>query len=95
MSGTNLSGTAQLLPRYAWPVFLVGAILLLAVGNPTVYGIGVPLAALVLALVVPMSRPRWTGHPDWRDVGAVAALYVGVVALFWLAFRVFTQGNTL
>ncbi|UTT71405.1 CPBP family glutamic-type intramembrane protease [Arthrobacter sp. DNA4] len=95
MSGTNLSGTAQLLPRYAWPVFLVGAILLLALGNPTVYGVGVPLAALVLALVMPMSRPRWTGHPDWRDVGAVATLYVGVVALFWLAFRVFTQGNTL
>ncbi|MDP9987556.1 CPBP family intramembrane metalloprotease [Arthrobacter sp. FW306-05-C] len=95
MSGTNLSGRAHVLPRFAWPVFLVGAILLLSLGNPAVYGVGVPVAALVFALVLPTSRPRWAGHPDWPDIGAVAALYLGVVALFWLAFRVFTQGNTL
>jgi len=95
MSETNLRGTARALPRIAWPVFLVGAILLLSLGNPAFYGVGVPVGALVLALIVPTSQPRWAGHPDWPDVGAVAALYVGVVALFWLAFRVFTQGNTL
>jgi hypothetical protein len=95
MSGTNLGGVAHRLPRYAWPLFLIGAILLLAVGNPTTYGVGVPFAALIFAIVLPASRPRWTGHADLTDVGAVAALYVCVVALFWLAFRVFTQGNTL
>ncbi|MGN6441144.1 MAG: hypothetical protein ACTHL6_04495 [Arthrobacter sp.] len=64
MSDTKLGGTARALPRIAWPVFLVGAILLLSLGNPAVYGFGVPVAALVLALIVPMSRPRWAEHPD-------------------------------
>ncbi|MDQ0769252.1 membrane protease YdiL (CAAX protease family) [Pseudarthrobacter defluvii] len=95
MSGTNVSGVARRLPRFAWPVFLVGAILLLTLGNPAVYGVGVPLAALVFALILPTSRPLWAGHPDWADISAIGALYIAVVALFWLAFRVFTQGNTL
>lgn len=95
MSRTNLSGKARLLPGITWSTFLVGAILLLNLGDATLYGVGVPLAALVLVLILPASRPRWAVRVDWLDMAAVFGLYVGVVALFWLAFRVFTQANTL
>jgi membrane protease YdiL (CAAX protease family) len=95
MSTTVLGGRSPLAQRIVWPAFLVVAILLLGLGNATVYGIGVPLAALLLELILPASQPRWTGRVDRRDLFAVAALYVCVVALFWLAFRVFTQANTI
>lgn len=95
MTRTNLNRTARLVQRLAWPSFLVAAILLLGLGNPALYGVGVPLAALVLALVLPTSRPRWAVRVDRADITAVVALYLCVVALFWLAFRVFTQANTL
>jgi membrane protease YdiL (CAAX protease family) len=95
MSKTNLSGKVPPLPRLVWSAFLVGAVLLLGLGNATLYGVGIPLAALVLVLVLPTSRPRWAVHVDRLDMVAVAGLYVCVVALFWLAFRVFTQANTL
>lgn len=95
MPGLDAGPTAPLLPRLAWPAFLAGSILLLALGDAMVYGVAVPLAALVLVLILPAPRPRWRVHVDWPDTGAVAGLYIGVVALFWLAFRVFTQANTL
>lgn len=94
-SSTNSSGQARLAQRLAWPAFLIAAILLLGFGNPTVYGVGVPIAALVLALLLPTSRPRWAVRVDWPDMVAVAGLYICVVALFGLAFRIFTQANTL
>jgi membrane protease YdiL (CAAX protease family) len=95
MSGTGSSQKISPLPRLVWAAFLVGAILLLGLGNATLYGVGVPLAALVLVFILPASRPRWAMHVDRLDMVAVAGLYVCVVALFWLAFRVFTQANTL
>ena len=93
MAGTPLDGASGRWLRLAWPAFLVGAVLLLGLGTPLVYGIGVPLAALVLALVLPARRPRWDVRIDRLDLAAVAGLYVCVVGLFWLAFRVFTQDN--
>lgn len=95
MSKTNLSGKVPSLPRLLWSAFLVGAVLLLGLGNATLYGVGIPLAALVLVLVLPTSRPGWAVHVDPLDMVAVAGLYVCVVALLWLAFRVFTQANTI
>lgn len=83
------------LHRVVWPVFLVAALLLLGVGNQVLYGIAVPAAALALLLAVPGPRPRWVLHVDRLDLAVVAGLYLGVVALFWLAFRVYTQQNTL
>ena len=44
--------------RLIWPVFLVLALLTLGAGNETLYGIAVPLAALLVALVVPL-RDQW------------------------------------
>jgi membrane protease YdiL (CAAX protease family) len=77
--------------RLIWPVFLVLALLLLSAGNETLYGIVVPLAALMVALAVPPARPRATTGVDRGDLAVITGLYVGVVALFALAFRVFTQ----
>ncbi|GEO94273.1 CPBP family intramembrane glutamic endopeptidase [Kocuria turfanensis] len=83
-------------PRHlVWPAFLVGALLLLGAGNEVLYGIAVPAAALALVVAVPGPRPRLARHPDALDLAVVAGLYLGVVTLFWLAFRVFTQQNTL
>jgi membrane protease YdiL (CAAX protease family) len=77
--------------RLIWPVFLVLALLTLGAGNETLYGIAVPLAALLVALVVPPARPVATTRVDRGDLAVIATLYIGVVALFSLAFRVFTQ----
>ncbi|HRO31136.1 type II CAAX prenyl endopeptidase Rce1 family protein [Citricoccus sp.] len=85
----------QAVRRMAWPLFLVGALLLLGAGNELLYGITIPALALILVLVVPGDRPRLAMRVDWPDLAVVAVLYTGVVALFWLAFRVFTQQNTL
>lgn len=87
--------TKGFLRRLVWPTFLVGALLLLAVGQPLLYGIVVPVAALVLVLLVPGRRPRTALHVDRLDLAVVAGLYLGVVALFSLAFRIFTQQNTV
>ncbi|WP_298588477.1 CPBP family intramembrane glutamic endopeptidase [uncultured Kocuria sp.] len=86
---------ARSLHHLVWPVFLVLALLLLGAGNQVLYGIAVPVAALALVLVVPGTRARWALHVDRLDLAVVAGLYLGVVALFWLAFRGFTQQNTL
>lgn len=79
-----------------WSAWVVGALLLLAVGQPMVYGIVVPLSALVLALV-PGTVPRWTRSRsvDWRDLLVIGGLYLAVVGLYWLAFRFFTVDSVL
>jgi hypothetical protein len=70
-------------------VFIVLALLFLGTGNGIVYGTVVPLVALVLALTVgPQDRGQ---RLDRLDLAVVAVLYLAVVALFSLAFRVFTQ----
>lgn len=80
--------------QLVWPAFLVAALLLLSLGNGTVYGIIVPLAALVLAIVLQRYRPNPHSRVDRLDLAVIAGLYLAVVGLFSLAFRVFTQANT-
>jgi uncharacterized protein len=77
--------------RWTWPVFVVLALLFLGVGNATLYGAAVPLAALAIALCLPDTIPKGRSNVDRQDLVVVAALYAGVVALFYLAFQVFTQ----
>jgi membrane protease YdiL (CAAX protease family) len=61
-------------------------------GGP-LYGIVVPGSAAALALLAPpASAPE--GRIDVRDLGAVLGIYAGVVGLFSLAFRYFTQERT-
>jgi membrane protease YdiL (CAAX protease family) len=79
-----------------WSAWVVGALLLLAVGQPLAYGIAVPLTALVLALIpgtLPRrTRPRSVGRQDLLVIGG---LYLAVVGLYWLAFRFFTVDSVL
>lgn len=85
-----------------WVAFTIVAILSLAFGNLMVYGVGVPVAALALAIVCArlglfqgagVSLARWT--VDKADLVAVAVFYAAVVGLFKLAFGVFGTGNLL
>jgi hypothetical protein len=80
--------------KLVWPVYLVAALLLLGMGNGTAYGIVVPLAALVLAIALRSYRPNPNSQVDRLDLAVIAGLYLAVVGLFSLAFRVFTQANT-
>jgi membrane protease YdiL (CAAX protease family) len=80
--------------QLVWPAYLVAALLLLGMGNGTAYGIIVPLAALVLAIALRSYRPRPNSRVDRLDLAVIAGLYLAVVGLFSLAFRVFTQANT-
>jgi membrane protease YdiL (CAAX protease family) len=77
--------------RWTWPVFIVLALLFLGIGNATLYGVAVPLAALAIALLLPGTMPKRRRSVDRQDLVVVAALYAGVVALFYAAFQVFTQ----
>ncbi|SDP84314.1 hypothetical protein SAMN04487914_1573 [Arthrobacter sp. ok909] len=77
---------------WMWSIWLVAAMSLLAVLDLTVYGLVVPASALLLAVI--------SGPADWRRQGVdkldlimVAALYLAVVALFRVAFTVFTVTN--
>ena len=72
-----------------WSAWVIGALLLLALGRPTLYGIVVPLSAVALALV-PGAVPRTSHSVDRRDLVAIAALFAGVVILYRLAFGYFT-----
>jgi uncharacterized protein len=72
-----------------WSAWVVAALLMLTLAAPIVYGTAVPLSALLLALV-PGSVPHGKGSVDRRDLAVIALLYVGVVALFRLAFGYFT-----
>ncbi len=62
-------------------------------GNHTLCGIAVRLAAPTIALGVPGAMPRTTGTVDHQDLAVLGGLNVGVVALFFPALRVFSQGR--
>jgi membrane protease YdiL (CAAX protease family) len=81
--------------RIVWVGWLIAALLFLVVGNPLVYGIGVPLSAGVLVVLAPGLVPGVERRMDSRDIGAVLAMYVGVVVLFYVAFQLFTQDRVL
>ena len=78
-----------------WTVFVVGSLLLMDVLDLTVYGIVVPITALAVAVVTIRMRRTdrsivWVRRRvDRRDLVVIGGLYVGVVALFRLAFEVF------
>jgi membrane protease YdiL (CAAX protease family) len=80
--------------RGLWFVFTVGALLLLYIGNLTVWAIVVIASALLLSLI-PRFIPSVTRKVDGRDLIAVAVIYLGVVAAFRLAFTGFTTDNVL
>ena len=79
-----------------WTAFVVAALLLMDVVDLKVYGVVVPLAGVALALATsrmgkPVSAFPWTRwHVDRKDLVVLGALYVAVVALFRVAFTVFT-----
>ena len=81
--------------RIIWVVWLVAAVLFLAVGNGLIYGLIVPLSAGLLVLLAPGVVSSAGRHVDGRDIRAVLLLYVGVVAALYLAFQVFTVERTL
>ena len=81
--------------RIVWVVWLIGALLFLAVGNGLVYAVTVPLTAGLLVLVAPGLVPSAGRRVDARDVRAVLLFYVGVVAALYVAFQVFTVQRTL
>ena len=80
----------------AWVVGALVALVLLAVGQPMLYGLVVPLSALVLA-VIPGTVPRRarSRSVDWQDLLVIGGLYLAVVGLYWLAFRFFTVDSVL
>jgi membrane protease YdiL (CAAX protease family) len=98
-----------LTPRWPWVVYLVAALLFLEAGTGNWYGVIIPVAALGLGASLrylpTQGRVGVQGPPptsgavgrrvDREDVVVVAVLYVAIVALFVLAFRVFTQDNVL
>lgn len=77
----------------AWVVWLVAALLFLEVGNLTLFGVAVPLSALLVALI-PGMLPEDHGGVDRRDVVVVGVLYLGVVAFMVAAFQGFTVDRT-
>jgi uncharacterized protein len=81
--------------RIVWVVWLIGALLFLAVGNGLVYAVIVPLTAGLLVLVAPGLVPSAGRRVDARDIRAVLLFYLGVVAALYLAFQVFTVQRTL
>ncbi|MGH2529130.1 MAG: hypothetical protein ACRDH0_07360 [Actinomycetota bacterium] len=79
-----------------WTTFAVAALLVMDVLDLRIYGVVVPLAGVVLALVTsaagkPDSAITWTRwRVDRKDLIALGGLYLAVVALFRLAFTIFT-----
>ena len=54
--------------RIVWVTWLIASLLFLAVGNPLIYGLTVPLTAGLLVLVAPGLVPSTGRHVDGRDV---------------------------
>jgi membrane protease YdiL (CAAX protease family) len=85
----------------AWAAFVVVGLLLMGVIGDVAYGVAVAAIALSVCLIGLISRrvrvafPLMRGRVDGRDLAAVAAVYLVVVALFRLAFTGFTTENTL
>ena len=79
---------------WAWIIWLLAAILSLAFLDLSVHAVVVAVSALLLAAV---SGPVAWGRQEFDkvDLGVVAFLYVAVVALFRIAFTVFTVSNVL
>ncbi|MET3952963.1 CPBP family glutamic-type intramembrane protease [Arthrobacter sp. UYEF36] len=79
---------------WMWTSWLVAAMLSLAFLDLAVYGIVVPVSALLLAVLAgPVAWRRRS--VDKLDLAVVAALYIIVVALFRVAFTVVTATNVL
>ena len=106
MQGTNRHAASSAISRtrnlvgIGSAVFVVaGLLLMIGLGDAT-YGIvvaGLATVSILLASLSPRVRaafPR-TGLIDRLDLVAVGAAYLVVVALFSLAFRVFTTDSTL
>jgi membrane protease YdiL (CAAX protease family) len=79
---------------WLWGLWVVVALLLLDVLDQTLYRVIVPLSALAVALL-PGMLPATKRLIDRTDLLVIAALYVGVVGLFWLAFGYFTVDRVL
>lgn len=79
---------------WMWCLWLVAAMMMLAFLDLTVYGLVVPASALLLAVISGSAAWRRQGI-DKLDLAVVAALYISVVALFRVAFTVFTVTNVL
>jgi membrane protease YdiL (CAAX protease family) len=77
-----------------WFLFCALALLGLDLVGLQVWATVVVVAGLVLA-GVPALRPHAPARVDRTDLVVVAAMYVGVVLLFRLAFQVFTTDNVL
>jgi uncharacterized protein len=96
-AGPLTSRNATVTLAVIWAAFVVAALLLLGVGA---YGIVVPVAGLILAVVcsrIGLFRNlaiRWASwEVDKTDLLVVGGLYVAVVALFKVAFGVFGTGQ--
>jgi membrane protease YdiL (CAAX protease family) len=79
--------------RFAWFGFAVAALVALDLLDLTVWGVAVPIVAVLLWRFVPDLRmpSRWA--PCRADLLAVGALWIAVVGSFWLAFEVFTTNR--
>ncbi|MGA7228364.1 MAG: CPBP family intramembrane glutamic endopeptidase [Acidimicrobiia bacterium] len=82
------------LPSLVWFGFALAALLLLSIDDLTLWAVLVVPAAVVLALM-PGLRPVAEWSFDARDLIAIGALYLGVLAAFRVAFTVFTTDNVL
>lgn len=78
--------------------FVVVALLLLDALSASTWATAVVVAVVVLAALPAVrewARPSPQVHIDRWDLAVITGLYVGVVALFRLAFVGFTQANVL
>ncbi len=88
---------SQFMPRWnrasmIWTGWVIAALLLLPWVTGTGYLAAIVVSALVLA-IVPGAVPRTRGPAGRRDLLAMAAMYLAVVALLRLAFVGFTTDN--
>jgi len=75
---------------FGWLLFALVSLVALGLLDLTVWGVVVPLVALVLWWSVPPMRAEAWWRPRRDDLLAVGALWMAVVAAFSLAFRLFT-----
>lgn len=80
---------------WIWTAWLIAAFFSLEFLDGPLYGILVPLSALLLALIVREKAPTVIRRVDWVDLAVIIGLYLGVVGLFRLAFVGFTTANVL
>jgi uncharacterized protein len=90
----RLPGTRVAHRDLLWTAWTVAALLLLPVVGGAVYG-AVVVASGLLVCAVPGALPPRSRRADRPDLLAVTGLYVVVVALLSLAFRVFTTDRVL